>query len=152
MTNNIDMSEEYFDDEQNQPMTFEPTEDTEYTMYLTIVNELENCPRTDSIIIYVDADSYLTAPDIFTPNGDDINDKFMVTYKNICEVNGMIFNRWGEKLYQWEGVETGWDGRTMAGVEVPDGVYFFIISGKGCDGKLYGQNDPTLTGSVTVVR
>ena len=105
-------------------------------------------------IMYCDRMVIFFAPSAFTPNGDGINDFFFPVGVGVSDndFEFYIFNRWGEKLYQWEGVETGWDGRTMAGVEVPDGVYFFIISGKGCDGKLYGQNDPTLTGSVTVVR
>ncbi|NQY11699.1 MAG: gliding motility-associated C-terminal domain-containing protein [Flavobacteriales bacterium] len=106
------------------------------------------CAEIDTAFIVVEAGSFLSIPDVFTPNGDEYNEKFMVTYLNICELTGRIFNRWGEKLSQWEGVETGWDGRTFAGEEVPDGVYFYIIDAIGCDGKEYFDN----VGSVTIIR
>ncbi|NQY11696.1 MAG: gliding motility-associated C-terminal domain-containing protein, partial [Flavobacteriales bacterium] len=106
------------------------------------------CPEVDTAYVVVEAGSFLSIPDVFTPNGDEYNEKFMVTYLNICELTGRIFNRWGEKLSQWEGVETGWDGRTFAGEEVPDGVYFYIIDAIGCDGKEYFDN----VGHVTIIR
>ena len=98
--------------------------------------------------IVVEAGSFLSIPDVFTPNADDFNDKFMVSYINICELNGRIFNRWGEKLFEWDGVETGWDGRTLSGEEVPDGVYYYLIDAKGCDEKEYLDNK----GTVTIIR
>ena len=90
----------------------------------------------------------MSIPDVFTPNGYNYNDKFMVTYLNICSLSGQIYNRWGEKLFAWDGVETGWDGRTFAGEEVPDGVYFYLIDAIGCDGKEYLGNK----GTVTIIR
>jgi hypothetical protein len=52
-------------------------------------------------------------------------------------MDAQIFNRWGEKEYEWHTTNGGWDGRTTSGVLVPDGTYFFIISAKGFDGKEY---------------
>ena len=106
------------------------------------------CAEVDTAFIVVEAGSFLAIPDVFTPNGDEYYEKFMVTYINICELTGRIFNRWGEKLSQWDGVETGWDGRTFAGEEVPDGVYFYIIDAIGCEGKEYFDN----VGTVTIIR
>ena len=106
------------------------------------------CEHEDVTYIVVEANSSITIPDVFTPNGDDYNDKFMVTPINICELNGRIFNRWGEKLHEWDGVETGWDGRTLSGEEVPDGVYFYLIDAKGCDDEEYFGNK----GTVTIIR
>ncbi|NQY10867.1 MAG: gliding motility-associated C-terminal domain-containing protein, partial [Flavobacteriales bacterium] len=105
------------------------------------------CEDLDTVQIHVICEDTLYAPDVFTPNGDDFNEKFMVTHRGLLEIRGVIFNRWGEKLFEWHGAETGWDARTMAGEEVPDGVYFYLITGKGCTGETYN-----LKSSVTIIR
>ncbi|NQY10187.1 MAG: gliding motility-associated C-terminal domain-containing protein, partial [Flavobacteriales bacterium] len=116
--------------------------------YILEVSRNGYCTSTDTLIVLVEAGSFLSIPDVFTPNGDEFNEKFMVSYINICSLTGQIFNRWGEKLSAWEGVETGWDGRTFAGEEVPDGVYFYLIDAIGCEGKEYLGNK----GHVTIIR
>ncbi|NQY09600.1 MAG: gliding motility-associated C-terminal domain-containing protein [Flavobacteriales bacterium] len=113
-----------------------------------VVSRNGSCMDETTETIVVEAGSFLSIPDVFTPNADDFNDKFMVSYINICELNGRIFNRWGEKLFEWDGVETGWDGRTLSGEEVPDGVYYYLIDAKGCDEKEYLDNK----GTVTIIR
>lgn len=72
---------------------------------------------------------------------------FMVGGENLEEVEGVIYNRWGQKLYEWNSVTGGWDGRTLSGEVVPDGTYFFIINAKGTDGKEYFEK-----GTVTLIR
>ncbi|NQY11173.1 MAG: gliding motility-associated C-terminal domain-containing protein, partial [Flavobacteriales bacterium] len=134
-------------DEDTVSQTFETPKTISYEIVLQTSRD-GYCMDTDTMFIVVEAGSFLAIPDVFTPNGDDINDKFMVTYINICDLNGRIFNRWGEKLYEWNGVETGWDGRTLSGEEVPDGVYFFLIDAYGCDETEYLGNK----GSVTIIR
>ena len=47
-----------------------------------------------------------------------------------------IFNRWGQKLYEWNDPAGGWDG-TYKGKPVKDGVYFCLVKAKGADGKTY---------------
>lgn len=87
-------------------------------------------------------------PNVFTPNNDGINDVFRPTYVGIKNVNGYIYNRWGEIIYQWWGVKGYWDGHTLpAGVKVPEGTYFYIV-------KAYSFTDEELTksGFVTLKR
>ncbi|NQY09408.1 MAG: gliding motility-associated C-terminal domain-containing protein, partial [Flavobacteriales bacterium] len=134
-------------DEDTISHTFETVKTVSFEVVLQASRD-GSCMDDDTLIILVEAGSFLAIPDVFTPNGDDYNDKFMVTYINICTLNGRIFNRWGEKLYEWNGVETGWDGRTMSGEEVPDGVYFYLIDAVGCDEQEYLGNK----GTVTIIR
>jgi len=56
---------------------------------------------------------------------------------NLESVEGEIFNRWGQKMFGWDGVRGYWDGRTQSGSESPDGTYFYIIKAKGMDGVEY---------------
>ncbi len=70
---------------------------------------------------------------VFTPNGDGINDFFEVTsngdLKNCTNVK--VFNRNGALIFESSGGIHVWDGRNFSGQEMPDGTYFFIIEVNG---------------------
>ncbi len=95
------------------------------------------CFDTASVIIEVIGESTILIPNVFTPNADGQNDVFTVSGTNLESVTGQIFNRWGQKLYEWDNVKGYWDGRTLAGEECPDGTYFYIIEATGLDGEEY---------------
>ena len=81
--------------------------------------------------------SILVMPNTFTPNNDQINDVYKVkSYQNIVEFHAYIFNRWGQKLYEWTNLESGWDG-TYRGNDVKQGTYFVLVKAKGADGQDY---------------
>ena len=81
--------------------------------------------------------SILVMPNTFTPNNDQINDVYNVkSYQNIVEFHAYIFNRWGQKLYEWTNLEGGWDG-TYRGNDVKQGTYFVLVKAKGADGQTY---------------
>jgi gliding motility-associated-like protein len=83
--------------------------------------------------------SKLEMPNAFSPNDDGINDVYKANpqkYENIVEFRAMIFNRWGQCLYTWNDITTGWDGK-YKGKPVKDGVYFVRVRAKGGDGKEY---------------
>lgn len=65
----------------------------------------------------------------FTPNGDGINDTWVV--KNLSAYEDCmddIFNRYGQKVYTSVGYsQAGWDGR-RGGSDLPEGVYYYIIN------------------------
>jgi gliding motility-associated-like protein len=78
---------------------------------------------SDSLSIYI--------PNIFTPNEDGTNDTWEVTLIGVSDYSVMIFNRWGEKLFEQD-YSSGtnvvrWNGR-YRGSDVADGVYFFILN------------------------
>lgn len=64
-------------------------------------------------------------PNTFTPNGDGLNDVFRVYGYIVQEMNVMIFNQWGEKVFQTRSQGTGWDG-TFNGKPQPSGVYIVV--------------------------
>ena len=84
------------------------------------------------------AESNLQMPNAFSPNGDGINDIYKVKdgYQSLTEFHAYIFNRWGQKLFEWSNPDDGWDG-TYNGKPVKDGVYFCLVKAKGADGKTY---------------
>ncbi|MDO9000038.1 MAG: gliding motility-associated C-terminal domain-containing protein, partial [Bacteroidota bacterium] len=98
-----------------------------------------SCKDTTVKIITVEIPSKLEVPNVFTPNGDGSNDVFFLKVANISEINAVIFDRWGNKVYESTSTtgNIAWDGKNMSGKELPVGTYFYIIKGKGKDGTEY---------------
>jgi gliding motility-associated-like protein len=120
--------------EQSPEYTFADAGKTEVTVYVSLQNE-----RVDSATIGVTIfDSVLEMPNAFTPNGDGANDTYSAkkNHRSIVEFHAYIFNRWGQKLYEWTDVDGEWDG-TYNGHPVKDGVYFVLVKARGADGKEY---------------
>ncbi len=78
-------------------------------------------------VIGADGDDLNYAPNVFTPNGDGINETFapvMVDPGAFLEM--LIFNRWGQEIYSTTNIQHPWDGR-FKGAPVPDGTYVYIM-------------------------
>ena len=91
-------------------------------------------------------------PNAFSPNEDGINDIYKAKngYQSITEFHAYIFNRWGQKLYEWTDPAGGWDGK-FNGKPVEEGVYFVLVEAKGADGKKYHiRRDVNLLRGYTV--
>ena len=84
------------------------------------------------------SESELIFPNAFSPNGDGVNDFFKPkSFKSIVEFRAIIFNRWGQKLYEWNDVTAeGWDG-SYHGRQVKQGTYFVLCNAKGADGTIF---------------
>lgn len=117
-----------------------------YTVSLVISDAL-GCTDTAYYEIFVIGEGSIIVPNIFTPNGDGINDLFRVRAEFIESFDLQIFNRWGNKIAEFEQLKAGWDGRTQSGLEASPGVYFYVIKAYGYDG---GEFD--LSGHVRLVR
>ena len=82
-------------------------------------------------------ESKLAFPNAFSPNGDNYNEKFKAKeVQSIIEFHAAIYNRWGQKLYEWDDVNDGWDGK-FNGRPVKDGVYYIQVKAKGSDGQQF---------------
>ena len=121
--------------EENTDYTFTTAGTTLVTLKTTLNNgELQ----LDSVVFTVTiSESKLSFPNAFSPNGDDDNPKFKAKeYQSLVEFRAYIFNRWGQKLYEWTDPAEGWDG-TYKGKPVKEGVYFLLCKAKGADGREY---------------
>ncbi len=103
------------------------------------------CTTSDSVQVSVSL-SLLEVPNVFTPNGDGINDEFRVTYRSLESFHCWIYNNWGKKVYEWTDPAKGWDGR-INGKKAPSGTYFYVIKAKGTDGKNHNKK-----GDVSIIR
>ncbi len=99
------------------------------------------CSDTAKRLIKVDLISYLTIPNVFTPNGDLINDVFTLNAINMGEIYMTVFDRWGLKMFESTASgQMSWDGKNKGGHIVSDGTYFYVIKATGLDDKLYELN------------
>jgi gliding motility-associated-like protein len=80
-----------------------------YTGVLIAISD-HGCRDTIVKPIVVGEDFGIWVPNVFTPNGDDLNDTFQPKGYGITDYQMMIFDRWGEKLYQTKDFFKGWDG------------------------------------------
>jgi len=120
------------------------------TYTVTVFASKGECLETTRTVIEVESASKMIVPNIFTPNGDGVNDLFILQRSNgLTSLTAEIFDRWGNKVYELktEKGQLAWDGKNMYGKEVPDGSYFYIIKATGADGVSYDQK-----GHVTLVR
>ena len=134
--------------EQNKPTNaflIRYEQDTQYTF--TTAGSFRVCLyeilNNDTVYIYEPinisiSESEISFPNAFSPNGDGINDVFKAKkgFKSIVEFHAVIFNRWGQKLFEWNNPNEGWDG-TFNGKPVAQGVYFVNVKATGADGKKF---------------
>lgn len=116
---------------------------------VTLTATLGTCTASASVVITVleDEESDISVPNVFTPNGDGVNDQLMVQAKGIERLELNVYNRWGQLVARLERVMQAWDGRTFAGEPVSPGTYFYTLMAKGKDGR-----DFDLSGTITVLR
>lgn len=81
---------------------------------------------TYSNTIRIDFNSFINFPNAFTPNGDNLNDTYGVESKFIKEFEMIIFNRWGEGIFQTNDINVRWDG-TYRNSFAPSGEYTMKI-------------------------
>lgn len=102
-----------------------PTEDIVYT--LTVTSD-KNCTTADEVKVTLM--KTLTIPNIFSPNGDGINDRWEIHYLDTYPgVTIQLFNRYGQQVHQIVNYSTPWDGR-IGGRDAPVGTYYYIIDPK----------------------
>jgi gliding motility-associated-like protein len=85
-------------------------------------------------------------PNSFTPNGDGLNDMLKVYGYKIREMQMVIFNQWGEKLFETRDQSRGWDG-TYKGKQQPSGVYMYVCRMMLTDGTTIDKR-----GAVNLIR
>jgi len=91
------------------------------------VMSLHGCKNETCEPVYIKPVYTFYAPNAFTPNGDGNNDVFKLEGTYLSEVHMIIYNRWGEQLFESFDLEKGWDG-TYLGKAVQDDVYTWVAT------------------------
>lgn len=128
--------------------TFEKSGSYQVKLVSKKISEFNTCYDTVYFDGYIEADtSFVDAPNVFTPNGDGVNDEFIIKFWSMKELKISIFNRWGKLLHVWESSnvinfvntvksvpQSVWDGKVGGKVCTP-GVYYYVAEGIGRDGE-----------------
>ncbi len=128
--------------------TFEACGSYKVKLVSSKTSENNVCTSTFYTSDYIVADSsFIQAPNVFTPNGDGINDKYAIKFFSMKSVKVSIFNRWGKLIHEWESnnvqgfyntaenvPESVWDGK-IGGKYASPGVYYYVVDGIGRDDK-----------------
>jgi gliding motility-associated-like protein len=83
--------------------------------------------QSDEIKVnYEDCSCTIYVPTAFTPNNDNLNDQFIASYCDVESYKMEVFNRWGEKVYETQNINEGWDGVAKGKKQV--GTYYWIMT------------------------
>ena len=87
----------------------------------------------DTAIVVVTVEDIVNAPQVFTPNDDGYNDRYMISGLDRYPENSfVVFNRWGNVVYERNNYANDWDGKSnskykIGGKPLPVGVYYYIL-------------------------
>ncbi len=125
------------------PVTYSTT--GAYSVILYAYNGACVDSTIETILVH---DGYtMLIPNVFSPNGDGINDFFTLISTGVTSFSGAIYDRWGLKMYEWSDVTKGWDGHNKSGGLAQDGTYYYIITSAG-----YGSTEHTDQGFFLLTR
>jgi gliding motility-associated-like protein len=118
----------------------------ETTTYTVVLSDANGCISTDTLTVYVEYDIDIYLPTGFSPNGDNENDVLYVRGHGIKYLDLIIYDRWGEKIFETDDQLNGWDG-TYKGKKLDPGVFVYylkIVS--------YSGEEVIKKGNITLVR
>ncbi|MBU0764338.1 MAG: gliding motility-associated C-terminal domain-containing protein, partial [Bacteroidetes bacterium] len=128
-----------------------PQEPYTYTIMLVVTNPAyQSCRDTAYRDVTIRENITFYAPTAFVPEGTNPGNKVFNVFGHGIEKNRfhlIIFNRWGEKIFESFNYEHGWDGRTKNGTLVQNGVYSWIVTYYDIRGNQHQES-----GAVTVIR
>lgn len=120
-----------------------PLKTTTYT--LTVV-DTNGCSVTKTLTITVNDDFEIFVPDVFSPNGDGENDILYVRGTGIKEVNFVVYDRLGEKIFESNDITKGWDG-SFNGSPLNSAVFIYYLSAT-----LFNEKEIKTKGDITLIR
>lgn len=122
-----------------------------YDVALVVTNG-NGCLDTAFYSIYVEGLPEYDLPNVFTPNGDEYNERFQPETYAITQATMKIYNRWGRPVFTYEGAvppvdSWGWDGTINGGAKAAAGTYYYVVDLKGVNGDNFSEQ-----GTVTLLR
>lgn len=118
----------------DDPTSPNPTANpSESTNYIVMITNSQGCTTTRQLNLTVlnsdCAEPYVFFPNAFTPNGDGVNDVLRLRGNAVTEVNFVIYDRWGERIFVADSIDDEWDG-TYRGRALPPDVYGYYLEVK----------------------
>lgn len=120
-------------------------------LYWVVVTDYNGCKASDSVILK-QCELLLWMPNVFTPDGDGLNDVFLPVYKLDVDIKFQmyIFNKWGEQIFSTNEISKGWDG-TYKGVPCKEDLYTWKIIFSAPDNYKFRQISPQ-SGNVMLLK
>jgi gliding motility-associated-like protein len=114
-----------------------------------IVETAEGCVDTIERVLRINSDIIFYAPNAFTPDGDEFNQTWKFYVSGIDEFNFelLIFDRWGEIVWETHDVNSSWDG-TYNGKIIQAGAYTWIARVK----DVYSDSKKTFNGTINILK
>lgn len=108
----------------------------------------DTCVFGDTIFVDgLNCPAVVNETNVFTPNGDGINDVFKPSsFVRVKTAEMQVFDRWGKLMFVTNNLNNGWDGKSN-GADCPEGVYYWTLVYRGIDLKFEQR-----AGSVTLLR
>jgi len=118
----------------NSTQTIYGTEGT-YIVTLTAISAA-GCTDVTTVIINVYPECTVSVPNVFSPNGDGINDELGVNCsQTLTKMNMQIFDRWGKKVIELTDPTQTWDGGDNS-----EGTYYYVLSAEAFNGVMHSLN------------
>jgi large repetitive protein len=117
-----------------------------YIITLTVTNP-EGCTSIVQHGIQIYPPFQLFVPNVFTPDGNGLNDYFAPIAMGVIKADMLIFSRWGNQIFHSTEVKPRWNGKDLNGELVEMGVYVYLLTFETPLGMQY-----TKRGSVTVMK
>ena len=114
-----------------------------YEICLVVIENLNGCQDTVCQTITVHDVPNLNTPNVFTPNGDHVNDEFYFPASAMEKFNSVVYNRWGKVVFEFNSISDSWNGSEFNDdIPCADGIYFYTYNGTSTNGKMYkGQGN-----------
>ncbi len=113
----------------------------------TTLTYQHGCEITLRTPIYLKAPPAIALPSAFSPNGDGFNDTFAMEHVAMQSFHLRIFDRRGQLVFETRDPDFRWDGKTLYGSMVREGIYICLIEGKDLAGKPLKQKE-----NLTIIR
>lgn len=126
----------------------------DHLMTYSYKDPISGCTALDTFTIFVNDGrdcKTIHVYNAFSPNGDGKNETWRLEgIENATDVVVEVFNRWGDliiRIENYDNISNVWDGRSIDGKELPDGTYFYVISGSD-----FISNQMNMSGYVQITR
>ncbi len=118
---------------------------TQTIEYVATITDSIGCEMKDTVLIEIVINP-LFVPSGFSPNNDGLNDQLKVIGGGVTFFSFLIFDKWGNVVFETNDISIGWDG-TFKGVELPSDVFVYVV-----EASFTNQQVVKLTGDVTLFR
>ncbi|MCK6649862.1 MAG: gliding motility-associated C-terminal domain-containing protein, partial [Bacteroidia bacterium] len=114
--------------------------------YYVTYTSPDGCTDSDTVTVTVTNIYTYFMPTGFSPNGDGVNDELLVRGRGVDYINLKIFDRIGEKVFETNDIDKGWDGKLL-GLPMNDNVFVYMLEVTFCNGDVVKEK-----GNVTLVK